>query len=766
MATPATDQRSIADRYRLVTMLGRGGMGAVWKARDELLDRDVAVKEVLLPPELTAGEREVLRQRTLREARTAARLSHPAVVTVFDVVEQDGRPWIVMEFVPSRSLGEVINEDGPLSPERTAEIGLQVLAALRAAHRAGILHRDVKPSNVLLGPDGRVVLTDFGIATLEGDASITKSGILLGAPAYIAPERARGRPAGPESDLWSLGATLYTAVEGRAPHDKGAPMPTLTAVVTEEPEPARRAGPLLPVLTGLLRKDPAERLGTAEAERLLREAAHAAGGTLPGVPIPLSRPLPPDEGDGVDGTAFGGLEPDGTGADRAGQDEAERDQAADSAAGLGSVQKTRVVPLPPPGSTVGSTVGSAAAPAAPVAAGRPATPGEPDLRADSDARDVPDTPPTPPEPGGPESAAGPGETGPSPDATGPSPSAPDATPAEPTAAESTAEPGESTASRASDQHDGTGASGAAAEPARPGLSSPPGTPARAPAGAAASAVPAARTAPDQTPATADHEAVDTQAARGPAEPTTAAGRIRDPRLRLPLALLVVALLLITAGTVAWLTLGRDRDRDPDRAAKAGSGASATGTPGSTPGNSGTTSGSNPGSGPRTGTSAPPAATGTGGGATAQQPAVPPGFRMHKDPSGFSIAVPANWRHEQDGHLVYFREPNGARFMFIDQSDNPRSDPTEDWLEQERNRRDGYTDYRRIRIDPVKGYFVSASDWEFTHTASSGRRHVQIRGFVANKNKAYAIYLATPDAQWRQSAPLWKAFVETFKPAAS
>jgi serine/threonine protein kinase len=275
MVTSRVQGHLLARRYRLLALLGRGGMGTVWHAHDELLDRDVAVKEVLLSLELSDEEREVLCQRTMREARAAARLSHPNVVMVYDVVEEEGRPWIIMQFLPSRSLAQAVREEGPLPPRRVAEIGLQVLAALKAAHAAGILHRDVKPSNVLLTEDGRVVLTDFGIATLEGDPSLTKSGILLGAPAYIAPERVQGHHEGPESDLWSLAATLYTAVEGRPPYDCGAAVATLTAVVTQEPAPPRLAGPLWSVLDGMLRKDPAERISTVDAQWLLRRVASA-----------------------------------------------------------------------------------------------------------------------------------------------------------------------------------------------------------------------------------------------------------------------------------------------------------------------------------------------------------------------------------------------------------------------------------------------------------------------------------------------------------
>lgn len=261
-------------------------MGLVWHARDEVLDRDVAVKEIVLPPELPEEERAVLRRRTLREARSAARLSDPNVVAVYDVVEEEGRPWIVMEFVKSRTLADVVRQDGPLPYRQVAKIGLQVLAALEAAHPAGVLHRDVKPSNVLLADDGRVVLTDFGIATLEGESTLTQSGTLVGSPAYIAPERVQARGAGPESDLWSLGATLYTAVEGRPPYERGNALTTLTAAVTEPPDPPKLAGPLWPALEGLLRKSPADRIDAATARQLLLQAA------TPITPATMPRPAP------------------------------------------------------------------------------------------------------------------------------------------------------------------------------------------------------------------------------------------------------------------------------------------------------------------------------------------------------------------------------------------------------------------------------------------------------------------------------------------
>ncbi|MCJ1679699.1 protein kinase [Streptomyces sp. APSN-46.1] len=264
------DGRVIAGRYRLLGPLGRGGMGIVWRARDEVLGREVAVKEVRAPAGLDPAEVARMYRRLEREAWAAARISHRGVVTVYDVATEDGRPWIVMELVRGLSLADVLEAEGPLTPQRAAHFGEQVLAALRSAHEAGVLHRDVKPANVLVANDGRVVLSDFGIARLEGSSAITMTGEVVGSPEFLAPERALGRDPGPESDLWSLGVMLYQAVEGVSPFRQDTPLSTLRAVVDEELPPPRRAGPLEPVLEGLLRKDPAERLSPAEAARMLR----------------------------------------------------------------------------------------------------------------------------------------------------------------------------------------------------------------------------------------------------------------------------------------------------------------------------------------------------------------------------------------------------------------------------------------------------------------------------------------------------------------
>ncbi|WP_396454211.1 serine/threonine-protein kinase, partial [Actinomadura sp.] len=277
----------IAARYELLELLGRGGMGAVWRARDRTLDREVAVKEVSLPHGLDDAQVERLYARTFREARSAARLDHPGIVTVYDVVEEDGRPWIVMRLVRAEGLDKVISREGPLPPARVAAIGLDLLDALGAAHAAGVVHRDVKPGNVLMAP-GRAVLTDFGIATVAGDETLTQAGAIIGSPAYVAPEQARHQKATPASDLWSLGATLYAAVEGRPPFGRPDVWGVMAAVLSDEPDPLRLAGPLAPVLHGLLRKDPGERMGRDEAERLLRRAAQ-------GSPAPSFAPARPPQ---------------------------------------------------------------------------------------------------------------------------------------------------------------------------------------------------------------------------------------------------------------------------------------------------------------------------------------------------------------------------------------------------------------------------------------------------------------------------------------
>jgi eukaryotic-like serine/threonine-protein kinase len=308
MATSAPD-RIVADRYVLKTPLGRGGMGVVWHAHDTVLGRAVAVKEVVFPPSLPDEERRAAHARVLREARAAARLNHPGAVTLYDVVQDQGHPFIVMELVPASTLADLVRTGGPLPPERVAEIGGQVASALEAAHRAGIVHRDVKPGNVMVAEDGGVKLADFGVASLQGDPQLTATGLVIGSPAYMAPEQAAGESSGPPADFWALGATMFFAVEGEPPFDKPTSIATLAAVVNEDPRPMRRAGRLAPVIGALLAKDPAARPSgprlRAQLERLAgaappatevlpahREEPASTTAPLPAVPPPAAPAVP------------------------------------------------------------------------------------------------------------------------------------------------------------------------------------------------------------------------------------------------------------------------------------------------------------------------------------------------------------------------------------------------------------------------------------------------------------------------------------------
>jgi predicted Ser/Thr protein kinase len=729
-------QPLLAERYRLVRSLGQGGMGRVWLARDEVLHRDVAIKEVIPPAGLTAEERDEMRRRTLREARAAARLNHPSVVRVYDVVRTDVHPWIVMEYVPSRSLHEVLAEDGPLPATRVAEIGLQVLGALRAAHRAGVLHRDVKPSNVLLTDDGRVVLTDFGLATMPGEATVTRPGMVLGSPAYIAPERAREGHAGPESDLWSLGATLYAGVEGSSPYQRSSAIATLTALVTEEPPPARRAGALRPVLAGLLRKDPAARINAEEAERLLRRAA--GGGIAsrlwlvpkPRIGVPRSGPATPLPSTGTPGSVPGTRV-------------AGRAVAAGSAAAAGSVAGAGAAASAGPAAVAGPAA-AVAGPAA-AAAERPAPP----TRVSASAAPV--VPPVEPPAAAPFAAAATSVISqPEADATTVAESSAQAPVEQP--AEVEPAPVEQPAGAA------PAAEPAAAEPAsvevparKPVeatalLSSPAASPTTGPmpqAGDDATKVasPESDTGPRRLPATEWGQRAGTLVRAVPGRVRTVPRRWLVAAGASVLALLIVALALLPGGG--------------DNAKKA-----------HTPGAPAPTAGS---------TSAPPAApaipsaaaTSTGTGTpTEAPPAGPPplpeGWQMYTDQTGFSLAAPTGWQMSREGTILYFRDGAG-RVLGIDQSSQPNMDPVADWTNQERQRAGSfYHGYQRIRIDPVK-YFIACADWEFTYDQGGTRAHVINRGFVTSDHQAYGIWWSTPDNVWQDNLKYFDLVTSTFKP---
>lgn len=272
VSSPEDDrERRIGGRYRLSGQLGAGAMGTVWAGYDDVLQRRVAIKELRLPPGVPEQEALDMRERIMREARALGGLSHPNVITVFDVVDSDGEPMVVLELVPSRNLATMIGEQGPLSLQQAAVVGFATAGGLRAAHRSGITHRDVKPGNVLVADDGRVKLTDFGIARNAADAPMTSAGLVLGSPAYIAPEVAAGQPVTPAADLWGLGATLFAAVEGRPPYDvNGDPVSTITEVVDGEVPRPRGSGPVVDVIIALMIKDPDSRMPLDEVRQRLR----------------------------------------------------------------------------------------------------------------------------------------------------------------------------------------------------------------------------------------------------------------------------------------------------------------------------------------------------------------------------------------------------------------------------------------------------------------------------------------------------------------
>ncbi|ATE57359.1 serine/threonine-protein kinase [Actinosynnema pretiosum] len=286
------DGRLVAGRYRLGQRIGSGAMGVVWQAHDGRLHRTVAVKQLLLQPGLAESDTDEAKRRAMREGRIAARLQHPHAIAVYDVAEDDGQPWLVMEYLPSSSLSTVLSERGTLPPREVAAIGSQVASALAAAHDAGITHRDIKPGNILLGNDGTVKITDFGISRATGDVTVTATGMLAGTPAYLAPEVAKGYDPGSPSDVFSLGSTLYAAIEGMPPFGLNEnTIALLHQVASGKVTPPKQAGPLTALLMRLLRAEPEDRPTMAEAREAL--AAVAAGRTAPEFPMQMPRSHPP-----------------------------------------------------------------------------------------------------------------------------------------------------------------------------------------------------------------------------------------------------------------------------------------------------------------------------------------------------------------------------------------------------------------------------------------------------------------------------------------
>ncbi|MFE6481969.1 protein kinase [Streptomyces sp. NPDC057757] len=720
-------ERLLAGRYRLGDVLGRGGMGTVWRAEDETLGRTVAVKELRFPTSIDEDEKRRLITRTLREAKAIARIRNNSAVTVFDVVDEDNRPWIVMELVEGKSLAEVIREDGVLTPKRAAEVGLAILDVLRSAHREGILHRDVKPSNVLIAEDGRVVLTDFGIAQVEGDPSITSTGMLVGAPSYISPERARGHKPGPAADLWSLGGLLYAAVEGVPPYDKGSAIATLTAVMTEPVEQPKNAGPLENVIYGLLAKDPDQRLDVAGARAMLTKVLHApeAKAVVPeqtDATKVVEMPPLPDEG--PDSGSSGSSGSGGAGAKRA-EEPGERLRGA-----MRSVRKAA------------SVAGAATA-----AAGAAAT-----ARAKSGAGTGAGT--------GAGSGAGAegtaGGTGSGTDA-GPGTGAGSGTGSGARVAPAAATPASSSvSSSASPAGAGKGAA-AVVTSVSPSVS---GDTSGGSAGAAgkASGWPVAPERPERP---------TRQVPRAP---------LTDVVPRRTLVIIAVVLALAVIATVLALTLGGDDssdgaksgdDKSSSGGATAGSGDekssdtstdsgkgkndSATGSSGEASSESTPTSSAEAGASSGSDSDDEDSDSGSGGGTT------------YNGAQGFSIVLPDGWKYAStDAAGVRATGPNGQKLL-IAWTTTPKDDPVADWENQERSMT--RSQYQRVRIASVDYRGWNTADWEFTYEDGGTKYRSIDRGFVVNPQQGYALMYTAKAADWDTDLrkDTWKRLTETFQP---
>ncbi|MCO1595146.1 protein kinase [Micromonospora sp. RHAY321] len=651
----------VADRYRLLSPLGQGGMGRVWKARDEVLHRDVAIKELVPPPGLTDEERREMRERSLREARAIARLNHVNVVRIFDVLRTDGDPWIVMEYVASKSLQDTLAEDGPVSPARAVEIGLGVLGALNAAHKAGVMHRDVKPGNVLLGDDGRVVLTDFGLATIPGDPNVTRTGMVLGSPAYISPERARDGTAGPEADLWSLGATLYAAVEGKSPYARPSAIGTLAALATEPIPPPKNAGPLKAVLNGLLRKDPDERITAEVAERLLRRAGGKRARSislLDGVRRP--GPNGPRE-----------PRPPHVPAPRPAEDRA--DQPVSPPA-----------PTPPPAAAAATPAATSAADATPTAV----------VNSGADA----------------------------------DPTA--AVPAEPTATidrpeVSAAEP--TTSAAAPDDSAGGGTTAADDEP---------------------TAVDGPPVAPEQrrppTPTSVMPAAVDPvgRAAVPPSDGTKPNNNRRNLLIGAVVVLLLVGLAVIVP------KLG-GKDEDTPQAGPTG--AAGTSAPAQT---------SAPAVPPPTSSAPSPTPSAT---PSVDPNPLPPGWKLHRDPVGFSLPLPDGWvRRQVDGSTIVFDQSNGPGELLVQWTGSPARDAVKDWQDKEPDRKNFVSNYQYLSIKPCD-FWKTCADWEWLENRAGTRIHVRNRGFVTASNRGYALRWEIAEKDWQANLPNFDRIAKGFVP---
>ncbi|MFO7249891.1 MAG: serine/threonine-protein kinase [Actinomycetes bacterium] len=792
---PEEHTRLLADRYELTAPLGRGTMGTVWRAWDRSLGREVAVKQIRRDPGLTAEQQAELRERMIREARLAARFNHPSVATVHDAIVVDGLPWIIMELVEGRSLEQVIEEEGPLPPRLVAQIGVDLLSALRAAHAQGILHRDVKPSNVLLTDTGRVVLTDFGIAKAAGDSDLTKTGMVIGSPGYTAPERARGEYAGPESDLWSLGATLYFAVEGRPAYERGSVAATLAALMTETAEPPTQAGPLRPIIEGLLEKDHTLRLTAEQADAMLRAVADGRAPDLSATARPVHRGDSADAnrqpekvrgpidtgpklvgaaavsgiGVGQDGRDAQGTEPMGP-TPYLSTDEPDGNRtvymARPKSSGLYTAPRRTTPPyLRPPSSTGGAGQGAGQGPGAPPPGGQPwqgPQGGQPGWPSPAPGPAAP--PGAPAGQGGPapdEQAtmvnlespfaappqAGPGQQGPQQPgqpSTGPYPAQPYG---------GQGHPGQQGFGQQGSGQQGFGQHSPGQQaPGQYGLGQ--GGPGPYPGGGTGSYPPV----PDHEPPGLGTEIFELSALGGnELQKRSAKVESRTGMFALVgIALAGLAVIVI----IVWSALSGGSD-DDKRARSSAPFSKVTEYPEDRvpePPDSAGETGTGTGTGDLTTTSDTAAKVET-------SDASAPGLRRHADPSGFTVDVPDGMTASSSGRTVRFAD--GTRTFTVTRLARPQPAVLDAVLDAERRSVDAgeYPDYRMLQINPVtpapyRG--ATVADWEFTYTRDGGTVHVLSR-WVTVSGATYVLRWSAPEDTWQRDAGQRRAVFGSFTP---
>ncbi|MFG2941019.1 protein kinase [Streptomyces sp. NPDC048282] len=711
-------ERLLAGRYRLGGVLGRGGMGTVWRAEDETLGRTVAVKELRFPSNIDEEEKRRLITRTLREAKAIARIRNNSAVTVFDVVEEDDRPWIVMELVEGKSLAEVIREDGLLKPKRAAEVGLAILDVLRSAHREGILHRDVKPSNVLISEgDGRVVLTDFGIAQVEGDPSITSTGMLVGAPSYISPERARGHKPGPAADLWSLGGLLYAAVEGAPPYDKGSAIATLTAVMTEQLEEPKNAGPLKDVIYGLLTKDPAQRLDDAGARAMLNAVidlpAEAPLDATRVVPLPPQPDAPPQE------QGAGAKRGEAAGEKRRGALRSVRKAAA--AAGVAAVARTKSAEAKN-AEAKSSELKSA------------------ELKS-AEAKNAE---------------------------------------VKTTEAKSTAPKNVPSKGAAGPVASGSGGSAGPASAPGPVAGARPAAAGSGPATASAGTKPAAGKASSGWPVVPppDLDLAPRPVPRAPITDVVPKRTLVIIAVVVVLAVLGTVLALTLGGGDDDDSKGSGKSGGSK--AVATSGVSASAGAGSGSGSGATTKEDTSGDTKADGGSSASAASGSGddsdasgdddastsnssGSGSGSDGGSAPVVKTYNGNQGYSIGLPKGWKFQTSSSAGdRFVGPDGQKLL-VAWTSSPKGDPVADWENQEQYMT--RSQYQKIRIAKVSYRSWNTADWEFTYAESGTEYRTIDRGFVVSSTQGYALMYTAKAADWSSELrkDTWKTLTGSFEP---